>query len=138
MIQNEIELNSTKSSPDSRFYQIKTVVLKKGDIFLAEVSSKNLIPRMVIMKNRVTMQPGMVDFSDKTNIKNFYPGGHNCVWAVKVTEDGAHDLYISTSEVNKGGKILLSYTSVSPTLLTEPNSSPSLVIVNLLGRCSRL
>ena len=70
------------------------------------------------------MQPGMVDFSDKTNVKNYYPGERNCIWAVKVTEDGAHDLYISTSEVNKGGKILLSYTSVSPTLLTEPKLFP--------------
>lgn len=124
VIQNEVELNASSVSKDSRYYQVRSVELKKGDIFLVEVSSKDLIPRMVILKNKVSMQPGMVDFTDKTNIKNFYAGEQNCVWAVKVTEDGTHDLYISTSEVNKGGKILLSYTSVSPGILTDSKLFP--------------
>lgn len=124
VFQGDIELSSASVSKDSRYYQVRSLTLKKGDIFLADVSSKALIPRMVIIKNGVAMQPGMVDFADRTNIKNFYAGQENCIWAVKITEDGQHDLYISTPAVNKGGMVKLSYAVVPPTLLTEASLFP--------------
>lgn len=124
VFQGDIELTSASVSKDSRYYQVRNLNLKKGDIFLAELTSTAVIPRMAILKNGVAMQPGMVDFSDRTNIKNFYAGRENCIWAVKITEDGQHDLYIGTSDVNKGGIVKISYAAVPAAVLTEPSLFP--------------